>query len=175
MTTLIKLFYAAAIAALLILLVAFGIRTFYAAPEEPQFPEPPLSIRGPLAPAPPSTEPGVVPTPTPEQAAYQQAQERYQDEYKAFREEQKDYRRNVFLIAAVVGVVAVASGLMLQSRLDAIRLGLVVGGLGTILYAVIQAAEDLDEVGSELVFVVALVGLALVIGVGYRWLGRSEA
>ena len=178
MTTLIKLFYAAVIAALLVLLVAFGIRTFYSAPEEPKYPEPPLSIRGPfvpVAPVPAGTEPAAVPTPTPEQVEYQESQERYRDEYDAYREKRADYRRNVFLAAAIVGVIAVAGGLLLQSRLDAIRLGLVTGGLATILYAVAQAGEDLDEFGSAVVFGVALIGLALVIGVGYRWLGHSEA
>jgi hypothetical protein len=176
MTTLIKLFYAAAIAALLVLLVAFGIRTFYAAPKQPQFPEPPASIRGRFAPPPPPMlEPGVIPTPTADQLAYEEEQQRFQEEYEVYQEKLTDYRRNVFLVAAIVGVAAIAGGLLLQSRLDAIRLGLVTGGLATILYAVAQAGEDLDEFGSAVIFAVALIGLSLVIGVGYRWLARSEA
>jgi hypothetical protein len=46
----------------------------------------------------------------------------------------------------------------------------VAGGLGTLLYGVIQAAGDLDEVGSALIFVIVLFGLIIVLAAGYRWL-----
>ncbi len=67
-------------------------------------------------------------------------------------------------------MLAVAAGLAVPPALDAVRLGLVVGGLGTIIYAVAQAGEDLDAAGPEVVFVVALAGLALMLAAGYRWL-----
>jgi hypothetical protein len=176
-TTLIKLFYAGAIAALLILLVAFGIRTFYAAPEEPRFPELPPSLRSQFVPVPPKVEGDPTPASllTPDQIAYQEAQEQYQRDFERYMEERADYRRNVFLAASIIGVLAIAAGLLLSSELDAIRLGLVAGGLGTLIYAVAQAGEDLDEFGPTVVFIVALIALALVLGAGYRWLGRTEA
>ena len=177
MTTLIKLFYAGAIAALLVLLVAFGIRTFYVAPEEPQFPQtPPNLFRQPAALATPSPDgqPAPTPTLTPEQGQYEQDQEQYRRDYEAYEDERADYRRNVFLISSLFGVLAIAAGLYLNEKVDAIRLGLVAGGLGTILYAVVQAGGDLDDAGSAVVFAVALLGFALILGAGYRWLGRNE-
>jgi hypothetical protein len=174
MTTLIKLFYAGAIAALFVLLVAFGIRTFYAGPQQP---EPPIFQpfpRFPSPPAPPGTEPAPQPTPTAEERGYQEEQRRFQEEFQRYEDERAEYRRNVFLIAALAGIVAVAGGIALPRRTDAIRLGLVAGGLGTILYSVIQAGGDLDDAGSTLVFFLALAGFALVLAAGYRWLTTNE-
>jgi hypothetical protein len=165
-TILIKLFYAGAITTLLILFVAFGIRTFYPPPEEPQFAEPPIRFR-PVAPITPGApEPEL----TPEQLEFEEAQRRFQEEYRLFEEERQDYRRNVFLVASAIGIVAVAAGLALPSMLDAIRLGLVSGGLGTVLYAVIQAEGDLDNAGPTVIFLIAAIGLVLVLVAGYRWL-----
>ena len=169
MTTLIKLFYAGAICTLLILLVAFAIRTFYGPPKAPEYPQPAAGLR-PITPVPP---PGVAPLPPPEQQAFDEAQQRYQDDYKRYEEKRSRYHRNVFLVAALAGVVSLAGGLMLPPHLDAIRLGLVAGGLGTLLYAVIQAAEDLNDFGPEIGFAVALIGLGAVLAAGYRWLARA--
>lgn len=169
MIVLIKLFYAAAIAALLVLFVAFGIRTFYSPPKAPEFPQPAIPVR----PAPP---PGTAqPEPTPEQREFEEAQRRFQEEFARYEDERADYRRNVFLIAAVLGILAVAGGLALSDRFDAIRLGLVAGGLGSFLYGVIQANGDLDNTGPALIFGVAAIGLALVGYAGYRWLSAQTS
>ena len=171
MTTLIKLFYAGAISALLILLVAFGIRTFYAPPEAPHFPQPPIGFR-PVGPT-PVDKPELAPPPTPEQVEFEANQRRFQEELERYNKERAGYRRNVFLAGAVVAVVAVASGVILDRRMDAIRLGLVAGGLGTLLYAVIQAGSDLARLGPEVMFGFALVGLVLVLAAGSRWLANE--
>jgi hypothetical protein len=73
-----------------------------------------------------------------------------------------------------LGVAAVAGGLALPSRVDAIRLGLIGGGLFTVIYAVAQAEGDLEEAGSFVVFIFAAVGLLLILGAGYRWLSGSN-
>ena len=170
MTVLIKLIYAGAIAALLILLIAFGIRTFYAPPQAPEFPKFEPGFR-PYVPVQPGVEPAVqLPPPTPQQLEFEQAQRDYQAAYERYADDRAEYRSRVFIIAAVLGIVAVAGGLYLPARLDAIRLGLVAGGLGTILYAVAQAGGDLDRAGAAVVFIVAAIGLALVMAAGYRWL-----
>jgi hypothetical protein len=56
----------------------------------------------------------------------------------------------------------------LPGALDAIRLGLVSGGVGTLIYAVVQAGGDLDEAGTAVVFLVVLVGLVLVVVSGWE-------
>ena len=73
-----------------------------------------------------------------------------------------------------VGVAAIAGGLTLPGRLDAIRLGLVAGGLGSVLYSVLQAGGDLDEAGATVIFLAAGLSLLLVMAVGYRWLSRQD-
>jgi len=175
MTILIKLCYAGAITALLILLVAFGVRTFYPPPVQPEFPktQPP---RGsfPIGPQ-PIEVPAVLPTLTPEQQQFEEAQRDFQARFETYEDERAAYRRNVFLAAAVLGVLAVAGGLALPSRLDAIRLGLVAGGLGTVLYGVIQAGGDLDQAGPAVIFLAAGAGLALIVYAGYRWSARLES
>ncbi len=160
MTVLIKLFYAGALTALLILSVAFGVRTFYSGPQEPEYPQVPVAR--PLDPGDPALQEA------------EEEQQRYQEEYERFLDARAKYRRNVFFVATVLALISVAVGVSLSERLDALRLGLVAGGLGMLLYAVIQAGGDLDEVGSAMLFVVAVLGLALVIGAGYRWLGSVE-
>lgn len=156
MTVLIKLFYAGALAALLVLSIAFGIRTLYSAPEEPQWPQPPIA-----RPLDPGSE---------ALREYEEAQQQYQVAYEEFEHDRAEYRRNVFFVALILALVCVAGGVSLAAHLDALRLGLVAGGLAVLVYAVIQAGGDLGEVGSGGVFVVALIGLALVLGAGYRWL-----
>lgn len=167
MIVLIKLFYALAIACLLVLVVAFGVRTAYGPPSAPEYPQPPASIRA-------IPSPSTSPETQAELTRYDEEQRRYQAEYERYSERRADYRRNVFVIVAAFGIAAVAAGLSLPTRLDAVRLGLVLGGLATILYGVIQAGGDLDEAGPALVFVVAAIGLGLILFAGYRWLGRLE-
>ena len=99
----------------------------------------------------------------------------FQEESRRYEDERADYRRVVFLIAAAIGIAAIACGLALPSRLDALRLGLVAGGLGTLIYGVVQAQGDLDNAGPELIFVVVALGLALVGYAGYRWLAALPA
>ena len=171
MVVLLKLFYAAAIAALLVLVVAFGIRTVYAPPDAPEYPGFP---RGYLPPGP--TAPGEVPAPlTPEQQQAIAEQERYQEEYERYEKKRADYHRNVFLAAAALAIVAIAAGLAAPAYLDAIRLGLVGGGVVTVIYGVIQAGSDLDETDPALIVVVAAAGLALILAFGYRWLATRPA
>jgi lipopolysaccharide export LptBFGC system permease protein LptF len=169
---LLKLLYAAAITALFVLFVAFGVRTFYGPPEMLEFPQPPPGILRPVAPAPPGVSPEEL---TPEQLEYTEEQERYQEAYEAFQDDLKQYHAIVFAVAALIGVAAVAGGVALSARLDALRLGLVGGGLGTLIYGVVQAEGDIDEIGAAPVFVIVALGLLLVAGAGYRWLAAQES
>ncbi len=158
MTILLKLLYAAAITTLFVLLVAFGIRTFYGPPDEPDFPRSPIESR------PAEPKPG---TPPAEPQGEKDQYERYQDELS-------DYHVIVFVVSALVGVLAIAGGVALSARLDALRLGLVGGGLGTLLYGVLQAGGDLDELGAAAVFIVVAIGLLVIGAAGYRWLATQE-
>ena len=159
--------------ALIVLMVAFGIRTVYTPPEEPPYPESSPNMRFAMPVPPPASAGAEAPPLTPVQAAYEQEQERYREAYERYREDRADYRRNVFLAAALAAVAFIAGGIAADARLDALRLGLVAGGLGTLIYGVAQAGGDLGETAPAFIFVVALAGLAFVLVAGYRWLGRQ--
>jgi len=85
-----------------------------------------------------------------------------------------DYHRNVFIVASVLGVAAVAAGLYLFRRVEAMPLGLVLGGLGIVIFGWVQAAGDFGEIGMAPLFAVVAVGLAIVLAAGYRFLGLSR-
>ena len=86
-------------------------------------------------------------------------------------DERADYHRNVFMLASVLGVAAVAGGLAIFRRVEALPLGLVLGGLGVVIFGWAQAAEDFGEIGMAPLFAVVAVGLAIVLAAGYRFLG----
>jgi hypothetical protein len=71
----------------------------------------------------------------------------------------------------VLGVAAVAGGLYLFRRVEAMPLGLLLGGLGVVIYGWVEAAEDFDEIGAAPMFAVVAVGLGIVLAAGYRFLG----
>jgi len=53
-------------------------------------------------------------------------------------------------------------------------LGLVGGGLFTLIYGVVQAEGDFDGLGEAAVFAIAGVGLVVILTAGYRWLDERE-
>lgn len=85
--------------------------------------------------------------------------------YQAYQVEQRDYARNVFSIAYPIGIVFVTLGLTLRPRLDVVRPGLVLGGLGTMIYAISQ-----PHLIPEIRFAGVIVGLAILLIIGYRML-----
>jgi hypothetical protein len=87
-------------------------------------------------------------------------------------EERKDYFRNVFAVAGALGVASIAAGVALFRRVEALPLGLVLGGIGALLYGWVEWSRGPDEAGTSVVFAVVTVGLILVLGGGYWFLGR---
>ena len=77
----------------------------------------------------------------------------------------RDYARNVFCISYPCGVLFIILGLILRPRLDVIRPGLVLGGLGTMIYAIAQ-----PHLIYEIRFAGVIVGLAILLVIGYRML-----
>ncbi len=99
------------------------------------------------------------------------ADQQYREAFETFvTEERAPYHRNVFILAHVLGVAAVAAGLFLYRRVEALPLGLLFGGLMVVIFGWVQAAEDFDEIGMAPLFFVVAVGLAIVLGAGYRFL-----
>ena len=189
MQTLFKLGYSLTVGILLVLFVILGTRTFYDEPKEPQFsfrpvPEKPI---GEVPSEPPYCDfdgrcfkDGREITPeeeanlTQEERDYIREQREHNERQKEYQDDRVDYHRNVFIIASVLGVAAIAAGLYLFRRVEAMPLGLLLGGLGVVIFGWAQAAEDFGEIGMAPLFAVVAVGLAIVLAAGYRFLGLAR-
>ena len=172
MNLVIKLAYGAAIAVLLTLVVVFGIRAAYEAPDEPQYPiaqypiaQYPIPPRGVYPPEAVADE---------EMTRFEEEQRQYEEEWRQYQEDRQDYRRNVFLIAGLIGLGSMAAGVALAKRLDALRLGLILGGVATFIYSFSQAGEDIDDIGTTAILPVAAVGLVALLLLGYRRLAEGD-
>ncbi len=191
MQTLFKLTYSLVVAILFILLVILGIRAFYDEPEEPSHPIRTVAIDAIDVEVPPpgTGEPLFCDRDgrcfkgdreltaedeeelTEEERLFIQEERRFQEQLRDYEDERADYHRNVFILASVLGVAAIALGLYLFRRVEAIPLGLLMGGLGVVIFGWVQAAEDFGEIGEALLFAVVAVGLGIVLAAGYRFLG----
>ena len=114
--------YVVAIGVLLVLLVIFGIQSFYPAPESQGYPS--------------------------------------SEEY---REKLATYRMNVFSIVLALGALLAVVGTFVRRRLGIFGASLILGGTGTMIYAVVPYRLD-----SLLRFVGIAVTLAVLVFVGYK-------
>ena len=157
----IRFLYALAVAIFLVLVIAFGILTFYPSPEAPRYPD---AIATPASkldvPSGPSTE----------------VQQQYQRDYETYQGKRADHHRNVLLIATLLAAVAIVGGIVAAGALDVLRVGLMLGGLFTVLWALIYAG---GEAGTGVLFVAALVVLGILVTLSQsrarNWLGRRSA
>jgi len=162
MNLVVKLAYSAAVAVFLTLVVVLGIRTAYEPPDDPSYPAPPRIV---YPPGPVVDE---------EMTAFEEEERQYQEKWRQYQEDRQDYRRNVFLIAGLIGLASIASGVALSKRLDAMRLGLIVGGVATFIYSFAQAGEDIDDIAATAILPVAAVGLVALLLLGYRRLAERD-
>jgi len=147
-----RVIYVLAIAVALVLLVVAGVEAFYPAPQYPEYPEyppPPLDYD------------------SPEYEEWQQEYEEWEQEYQEIQEEYRQeaavHDKNVFLIVLPLGVVFAVGGTFLQRRLDIFGAGLILGGIGTMIFAIVP--YDLDNI---LRFIGIAAILAVLIFVGYK-------
>ncbi|MFP4641045.1 MAG: hypothetical protein ACOC6S_01300 [Chloroflexota bacterium] len=154
----IKVIYVLILAAFLIMFVAFGISAFYEPPERPDYPTPPEPITRELP-----------PEDSEEYQEWQAEREQWEEEREAmqevYHEERKDHRRNVFFIAYPYGLLLIVLGLVLRPRLEILRPGLLLGGVGAIIYAIAQS-----PLSDELRFAGVAVAIGVFIFAGYRLL-----
>ncbi|MEA1958691.1 MAG: hypothetical protein U9N44_03320 [Chloroflexota bacterium] len=81
---------------------------------------------------------------------------------------ENDYLRNVLLIAFPIGLIFTVVGLILPYRLNVLRLGLVIGGLGTMLYSIIRATTgSYGGVDLAWLFGAVAIGLVVLVPLGY--------
>ena len=166
MPTAIRIIYALAVGVFVVLTVAFGTLTFAPGPERPEFPEKlrfaeprpvPLPEERPLTPA-------QAPPPAEEDAAATAAREQYEDDSEQYREDRRTHRRRVLAAAAVLGGALVVAGIAVAGAIDVMRVGLMLGGLFTVLWAFAYAGGD---AGSGTMFVAALAVLIVLGGLSH--------
>jgi len=137
-----RVIYVLGVAVALVLLVVAGVEAFYPAPSYPEY-DPPTSDYG-------STE-------------YQEWEQRWTNAVAAYDEEAAVHDRNIFLIVLPLGVVFAVVGTFIQRRTSIFGAGLILGGIGTMIFAV--TPYDLDNIPK---FIGIAVILAVLIFVGYK-------
>jgi hypothetical protein len=137
-----KVIYVLAIAAALIALVIVGVEAFYPAPSYPEY-DPPTADYN-------STE-------------YREWEQEWTNAVTAYDEEAAVHDRNIFLIVLPLGVIFAVVGTLIQRRTSIFGAGLILGGIGTMIFAV--TPYDLDNIPK---FIGIAVILAVLIFVGYR-------
>ena len=137
-----KVIYVLAIAAALIALVVVGVEAFYPAPSYPEYNPPPLDYN--------STE-------------YQEWEQDWANALAAYDEEAAVHDRNIFLIVLPLGVVFALVGTFIQRRTSIFGAGLILGGIGTMIFAV--TPYNLDNIPK---FIGIAVILAVLVFVGYK-------
>jgi hypothetical protein len=140
-----RVIYVLGIAVALVLLVVAGVRAFYPAPQYPDCYEL-------LGPAPDYDSP-----------EYEEWDQECTQLWEEHQQEAAVHDKNVFLIVLPLGIVFAIGGTFLQRRLDIFGAGLILGGIGTMIFAV--TPYDLDNIPK---FIGIAAILAVLIFVGYR-------
>lgn len=134
--------YVVAIAGLLIALVIIGVEAFYPAPPYPDYPERPPAYN--------STE-------------YEEWEQEWMEVQEEYWQEEAIHDKNVFFIVLPLGVLFAVGGTFIRRRLDIFGAGLILGGLGTIIYTTAPGGLD-----NKLRFIGIAVALAVLVFVGYK-------
>jgi hypothetical protein len=137
-----RVVYVLGIAVALALLVVFGVQAFYPDPSYPEYDPPTWDYDSP---------------------EYEEWEQEWMEMQEEYRQEAAVHDKNVFLIVLPLGVVFAIGGTFLQRRLDIFGAGLILGGIGTMIFAIVP--YDLDNI---LRFIGIAVALAVLIFVGYK-------
>jgi len=97
--------------------------------------------------------------------------ERLGRSWDIYRDDQAGYHKNVFILSVGLGAAAIALGVYMFRRIEAMPLGSLLGGVGVVLYGWAQAGEYFGDIGAGPFFATAATALVVVLVVGYRFLG----
>lgn len=181
MATAIQVVYSLVLAVLIVLFVVLGARTFFPEPDPPTYtPFPPTTADIYCNPDGTCYRAGVLIEPEDEDNL-SAAEKEYLEAARDSAQDQLDYQEDLdnydpalFVAAMILGVAAMTAGLFLYRRVDALPLGLVLGGLGVIIYGWIEGADRFDESSTAPAFAAVTVGLVVVLGAGYYFLGMRH-
>jgi len=147
--------YVVAIAVFLILLIVVGVEAFYPGPSYPDYPD---WSGGPTFGTPEYDE------------WWQERQQEWNRVDEEYRREMAVHHRNLFPVVLSLGALLAIGGTFVRRRLDIFGAGLILGGMGTMIFAIVPS--DLDSV---LRFVGIAVALAVLIFVGFRVFSSARA
>lgn len=154
--TLFKLIYTFILGVVLALFLGVGVQAFYEPPQQPDYPAYDMPYKE---------------GPTPEQQKIlERDQQKFDKDLKAYEKNRQEYERNVSVVLLILAAVTIAVGLFFSSQIGFLSDGILLGGLFTLVHALIRgfAADD-----SKYLFAAATVAVAVVLYLGYRRFGRA--
>ncbi len=153
--TLFKLIYTLILGVVITLFVGVGVQAFYEPPKSPEYPRSEILYKtGNLT----------------EQD--QKAQKDYEVAMDAYNDVRQTYERNVSMVLVGLAVGVISIGLLFSRQIGFLSDGILLGGLFTLVHALIRgfAAED-----SKFLFVVASIAVAMILFLGYRRFTIADA
>ena len=154
---------ALAIAIVLVSFIAVGIDTFYKEPKNNCYDESsrPKAV---ISNCELFQEPNKTSCFIQQQIYYENQSIEQQRCYEAFQPIDNLYKRNVFIILIILGVLCVVLGLLVK-KVQALSFGLMLGGLISIIYGIIRYWAQMNE---YLRFIVLGILLAILIWISYK-------
>lgn len=154
--TVFKLIYTFILGVVFALFLGVGVAAFYEPPKEPEYPMVTSVYKQ-------ST------VPTAESKSDVDKQQQFEKDMRAYQEFRQGYERNVSVILLILAIITIAIGLVFSRQIGFLSDGILLGGLFTLVHALIRgfAAED-----SKYLFAAASVAVVVVLYLGYRRFGR---
>lgn len=147
--TFLKVVYIIFLALIITLFVGLGIAAFYDQPKEPQ--QPNIMLQA---------DSGKYPS-----VEQRQAEIDFEKAMKDYRDNKLGpYNRNVSIITLIAAVVFVTVGLLFAGRFLVLSDGLLLGGVFTLIYSIIRAANANNL---KFTFLIVSIGLAVTIFLGF--------
>ncbi len=158
---------AVAIAIVLVTFIAVGIDTFYKAPENKCYNGNGFTRNTPKAVISNCElfqEPNKTQCFINQQIYYENQSIEQQKCYDAFQPIDNLYKRNVFIILSILGVLSIIIGVLVKN-IHALSFGLMLGGLISIIYGIIRYWSQMNE---YLRFIILGILLAILIWTSYK-------
>lgn len=146
----VKYLYIIFIGILFSLCVAAGIAAFYPQPKHPDYP---IELSTSFPEKEGSTE----------SAAMREKQIAYEKKSRDYQKVNEEYNRNVSLIAMGFAVVFVLLGVILAKSIIIFPDGLLLGGIGTLLYSIIRGFNANDDIFRFMIVASSLI-IAIIVG-----------
>ena len=92
-----------------------------------------------------------------------------------FEDAREDYYRDVSATAAAVGIAAIMAGAVQSRLLPVVPLGMMLGGLGAVMYGVAKWLSGPAELSASALFIIVAGGFILLLAAGYWRFGILDS